>query len=75
MKVVHGNCIKLVINIQNAEVIALYLDDSLIYATRSWVNENYIRRNEIVDNLTSNEANKPISARQAKNLTRIKSTT
>ncbi|WP_171352128.1 phage tail protein, partial [Acinetobacter baumannii] len=26
--------IKLVINIQNAEVIALYLDDSLIYATR-----------------------------------------
>ena len=58
--------IKLVINIQNAEVIALYLDDSLIYATRSWVNENYIRRNEIVDNLTSNEANKPISARQAK---------
>lgn len=58
--------IKLVINIQNAEVIALYLDDSLIYATRSWVNENYIRRNEIVDNLTSNDANKPISARQAK---------
>ncbi|RZN91881.1 phage tail protein [Acinetobacter johnsonii] len=60
--------IKLVINIQNAEVIALYLDDSLIYATRSWVDTNYIRRNEIVDNLTTDDAKKPVSAKQAKNL-------
>ncbi|OTG61234.1 hypothetical protein B9T36_02205 [Acinetobacter sp. ANC 4204] len=58
--------LKLVINIQNAEVIALYLDDSLIYATRSWVNTNYIRRNELVDNLTTNDSTKPVSARQAK---------
>lgn len=58
--------IKMVINIQNAEVIALYLDDSLIYATREWVNTNYIRRNEIVDNLTTNDSNKPLSAKQGK---------
>ncbi len=60
--------IKLVINIQNAEVIALYLDDSLIYATRAWVDTNYIRRNELVDNLTTDDAKKPVSAKQAKNL-------
>lgn len=58
--------IKLVINIQNAEVIALYLDDSLIYATREWVNKNYIRRNEIVDNLTTDDASKPLTAKQGK---------
>ncbi|HHP7897859.1 TPA: phage tail protein [Acinetobacter baumannii] len=58
--------IKLVINIQNAEVIALYLDDSLIYATREWVNKNYIRRNEIVDNLTTDDTAKPLSAKQGK---------
>lgn len=58
--------IKLVINIQNAEVIALYLDDSLIYATRAWVDTNYIRRNELVDNLTTVDSNKPLSAKQGK---------
>ncbi|MBJ8475345.1 phage tail-collar fiber domain-containing protein [Acinetobacter bereziniae] len=60
--------IKIVINIQNAEVIALYLDDSLIYATREWVNTNYIRRNEIVDNLITDASNKPLSAKQGKYL-------
>ncbi|MDA3440023.1 phage tail protein [Acinetobacter bereziniae] len=60
--------IKIVINIQNAEVIALYLDDSLIYATREWVNTNYIRRNEIVDNLITDASNRPVSAKQGKYL-------
>ncbi|MFW2011385.1 phage tail protein [Acinetobacter bereziniae] len=60
--------IKIVINIQNAEVIALYLDDSLIFATREWVNTNYIRRNEIVDNLITDASNKPLSAKQGKYL-------
>lgn len=60
--------IKLIINVQNAEVIALYLDDSLIYATREWVNTNYVRRNEIVDNLITDDAKKPLSAKQGKNL-------
>ncbi len=58
--------IKIVLNIQNAEVIALYLDDSLIYATREWVNTNYIRRNEIVDNLTTDASYRPLSGRQGK---------
>lgn len=38
--------LKFVINIQNADVIALYLDDSLIYATREWVKSNYLGKNE-----------------------------
>lgn len=58
--------IKIMINIQNAEVIALYLDDSLIYATREWVNENYIHRNELIDNLTTDDASKPLTAKQGK---------
>ena len=60
--------LKLVVNIQNADVIALYLDDSLIYATREWVDNNYLRRNELVDNLTTDDATKPVSAKQAKAL-------
>ncbi|KAB1859929.1 hypothetical protein F4W09_02060 [Acinetobacter tandoii] len=60
--------LKLVINIQNAEVIALYLDNSLIYATRAWVDTNYLRRNELVDNLTTNDATKPLTAKQGKKL-------
>lgn len=58
--------IKVIINVQNAEVIALYLDDSLIYATREWVKNNYIPRADIIDNLTTNDATKPVSAKQAK---------
>ncbi|OUY08710.1 phage tail protein [Acinetobacter populi] len=64
--------IKLIINIQNADVIALYLNDSLIYATRDWVNNNYIRRNEIIDNLTTEDSTKPISAKQGKLLNDLK---
>jgi hypothetical protein len=60
--------LKLVINIQNADVIALYLDDSLIYATREWVDTNYLRRNELVDDLTTDDATKPLSAKQGKKL-------
>ena len=60
--------IKIIINIQNAEVIAMYLDDSLIYATREWVNNNYIRRNELIDNLVTDDAAKPLSAKQGKKL-------
>ncbi|MCI3940878.1 phage tail protein [Acinetobacter baumannii] len=60
--------IKIIINIQNAEVIAMYLDDSLIYATREWVNNNYIRRNELIDNLVTDDASKPLTANQGKKL-------
>jgi len=60
--------IKIFINIQNAEVIALYLDDSLIYATREWVNNNYIRRNELIDNLVTDDSTKALTAKQGKKL-------
>lgn len=34
--------IRVVINVQNADVIALYLDTSLVYATREWVETNFV---------------------------------
>lgn len=53
-------------NVRDGNVVEILLDESLIYASQAWVNENYIRRNELVDNLTSNDSTKPVSARQAK---------
>ena len=55
-------------NITDGSVVEITLDESLIYASQAWVNENYIRRNEIVDNLTTDDAFKPVSAKQAKKL-------
>lgn len=55
-------------NITDGNVVSITLDDSLIYATQAWVEENFIKRNEIVDNLTTNDAKKPVSAKQAKKL-------
>lgn len=53
-------------NIRDGNVVEISLDESLIYASQAWVNENYIRRNELVDNLTTDDAKKPVSAKQAK---------
>lgn len=58
--------LRFVQDITDAAVVAITLDQSLIYATQAWVETNYIRRNEVVDNLTSNDATKPVSAKQAK---------
>ena len=55
-------------NVRDGNVVEISLDESLIYASQAWVNENYIRRNELVDNLTTDDAKKPVSAKQAKNL-------
>lgn len=55
-------------NIRDGNVVEISLDESLIYASQAWVNENYIRRNELVDNLTTDDAKKPVSSKQAKNL-------
>ena len=55
-------------DIRDGNVVEITLDESLIYATQAWVNENYIRRNELVDNLTTDDATKPVSAKQAKAL-------
>jgi phage-related tail fiber protein len=55
-------------NVRDGNVVEISLDESLIYASQAWVNENYIRRNEVVDNLTTDDAFKPVSAKQVKNL-------
>ncbi|MEG0030730.1 phage tail-collar fiber domain-containing protein [Acinetobacter sp.] len=55
-------------NVRDGNVVEILLDESLIYASQAWVNENYIRRNELVNNLTTDDANKPVSAKQAKDL-------
>ena len=63
-----GGELTISINIKGvaANNINLSVDPNINTATQVWIVDNYIPRNEIVDNLTSNEANKPISARQAK---------
>ncbi|OTG65922.1 phage tail-collar fiber domain-containing protein [Acinetobacter silvestris] len=55
-------------DVRDGNVVAITLDESLIYASQKWVNENYIPRNEIIDNLTTNDAKKPLSAAQGKAL-------
>lgn len=51
-------------NVTDGSVVELTLDESLIYATQAWIDENYIKRSEIVDNLTTDDATKPLSAKQ-----------
>lgn len=53
-------------NITDGNVVSMILDESLIYATQAWTDENYIPRDEIVDNLTTDDAKKPASAKQVK---------
>lgn len=53
-------------NVTDGSVVELTLDQSLIYATQAWIDENYIKRSEIVDNLTTNDATKVASAKQVK---------
>mgnify|MGYP000520559163 CR=1 FL=1 len=55
-------------NVTDGSVVELTLDESLIYATQAWIDENYIKRSEIVDNLTTIDATKPLSAKQGKDL-------
>ncbi|WP_394651843.1 phage tail protein [uncultured Acinetobacter sp.] len=55
-------------DVRDGSVVEIVLDESLIYASQEWVNNNYIRRNELVDNLTSNDATKPLTAKQGKKL-------
>ncbi|RKG33391.1 hypothetical protein D7V21_09460 [Acinetobacter guerrae] len=55
-------------DVRDGSVVEIVLDESLIYASQAWVNENYIRRNELIDNLTTNEATKPLTAKQGKKL-------
>ena len=58
--------LKFTIDIQDASIVQLTLDESLIYASQAWVDENYVPRADIVNNLTTNDASKPLSAAQGK---------
>ena len=53
-------------NVTDGSVVELTLDESLIYASQAWVEENFIKRSEIIDNLTTNDATKVASAAQVK---------
>lgn len=55
-------------NVTDGSVVELTLDESLIYATQAWIDENYIKRSEIVDNLTADDVDKVASARTVKEL-------
>jgi phage-related tail fiber protein len=55
-------------NVTDGSVVELTLDESLIYATQAWIDENYIKRSEIVDNLTTDDVDKVASARTVKEL-------
>lgn len=49
-----------------ANQINLSIDPNINTATQAWINENFIPRDELVDNLTTNDTTKPVSAAQAK---------
>ena len=55
-------------DVTDGSVVEITLDESLIYASQAWVEENFIKRTEIVDNLTTADATKPLSAAQGKAL-------
>ncbi|MDM1784261.1 phage tail protein [Acinetobacter bereziniae] len=60
--------LKFTLDVRDGNVVAITLDQSLIYATQAWVEENYIKRAEIVDNLTTDDSKKPLSAKQGKKI-------
>lgn len=60
--------LRFVQDITDASVVSIILDQSLIYATQAWIDENYIKRSEIVDNLTTDDVDKVASARTVKEL-------
>ena len=55
-------------NIKDGNVVSITLDQSLIYATQAWVDENYIPRSAIVDDTKTDDSKKPLSAKQGKKL-------
>lgn len=58
--------IKLIITVENASIVNVTLDDSLVYATRKWAEDNFVNHDEVIDNLASTETTKPLSAHQGK---------
>ena len=56
------------INVESDRLKVVEIESDLINATESWTQENFINRSEIVDNLTTNDADKVASARTVKEL-------
>lgn len=56
------------INVESDRLNVVEIESDLINATESWTQENFINRSEIVDNLTTNDANKVASAGTVKEL-------
>ena len=53
-------------NVTDGSVVELTLDQSLIYATQAWIDDNFIHHDDIIDNSTTPDPKKPVSANQAK---------
>lgn len=64
--------LKFTLNVKDGNVVNITLDQSLIYASQAWTDENYVPRDEIIDNLTTNDAKKALSAKQGKLLSELK---
>lgn len=60
--------LKFTLDVRDGEVVEIKLDESLIYASQKWVDENYIRIKDIIDNVTTNDALKALSAAAGKRL-------
>ncbi|MFA9624021.1 phage tail protein, partial [Moraxella sp. E6BC] len=58
--------IRIIIAAENASVVTVTLDDSLVYATKKWTQDNFINHNEVINTLTSTDTVKPLSAAQGK---------
>ncbi|OAV00222.1 MULTISPECIES: phage tail protein [Moraxella] len=60
--------IRVVIAVENASVINVTLDNSLVYVTRKWAEDNFVNHNEVINTLSATDTNKPLSAAQGKAL-------
>lgn len=56
------------INVESDRLKVVEIESDLINATESWTQENFINRSEIIDNLTTNDADKVASARTVQEL-------
>jgi phage-related tail fiber protein len=56
------------INVESDRLNVVEVEGNLINATESWTEENFVKRSEIVDNLTTDDAKKVASARTVKEL-------
>ncbi|MFA9485479.1 MULTISPECIES: phage tail protein, partial [unclassified Moraxella] len=60
--------IRIILAVENASVVNVAMDSSLVYVTKKWVDDNFVGYAEVVDNLTSTDVDKPLSANMGKKL-------